>query len=246
MATNKEKEVQQPQTDKHGASVSTDPVNTGPKTIDEVSPSAQPSQTQGDEASTKAAQPTPEQIAEAEALERARLSAAGVSTRPDPNRHRDGPGWPPEGTRFTEGLREEQEYDGRFVAMPVFLVEAKAGLDTVAHQVFEHEIPILHAKYPDGVKVVDDEFAMLDIPDDAHIEFLRMKRKHATPRHQDIIERIVSTPENLARVTGLSLGYAVDPSTESKARIKATKPATKGVPQSTRKAARRTAQARGR
>jgi len=139
----------------------------------------------------------------------------------------------PEGPH-AESIREEASYDGNLVTLPVLLVTCKAGLDEVPMQVFEHEIPILERKFPEGVKIEDEHFAELDIPDDASIEFARLTRVHARHRHANVVAEVVGSAQILANVTGLSLGRK--PADQVQAVVKANKPVAKGRTQANARA----------
>ena len=100
--------------------------------------------------------------------------------------------------------------------------------DAIKTEIFEHELKLLRisAGDPHAVKVIDREFSIVDVPDDAAAEYQRLQNRWNN-KSRAIVHFVYDDAEAVADATGLALpdGDAYEP---VQAVVKANKPEPTG------------------
>lgn len=87
-------------------------------------------------------------------------------------------------------------------------VGVKRGNETIAAEVFEHELAILRAMHPyENVNVTDADYGELDVPDDADLELRRLQAKYDR-KNVLVVSRVYRNAHDVAKASGLSVQSA--------------------------------------
>jgi hypothetical protein len=86
-------------------------------------------------------------------------------------------------------------------------VNVKRKLETIAAEVFEHELPILRAMHLyENVNVSDPDYGELTVPDDADLELRRLQAKY-DHKNLIVVARVYRNAEEVAKASGLSVQH---------------------------------------
>lgn len=84
-------------------------------------------------------------------------------------------------------------------------VSVKRKQETIAAEVFEHELDILRAMHLfENVTVTDKDYGELELPDDADLELRRLQAKYDR-KNMIVVARVYRNPEEVGRASGLSV-----------------------------------------
>jgi hypothetical protein len=95
------------------------------------------------------------------------------------------------------------------IQLPVHRVVVQRGLEHIATECFEHELPILEVAHGEGmVEVAEKNAEKATIPPSAGIELRRLRGKY-NRKNEDVVSRVYRDARDLAaRVDGLTLDAA--------------------------------------
>lgn len=84
-------------------------------------------------------------------------------------------------------------------------VGVKRGNETIAAEVFEHELAILRAMHPyENVNVTDENYGELALPDDADLELRRLQAKYDR-KNMIVVARVYRSGHEVAKASGLTV-----------------------------------------
>jgi hypothetical protein len=84
-------------------------------------------------------------------------------------------------------------------------VSVKRKQETIAAEVFEHEIDILRTLHLyENVNVTDENYGELTVPNDAELELRRLRAKYDR-KNAEIVAKVYRTPSDVARASGLKV-----------------------------------------